>query len=50
MVTYDVTVPYIRMMAGPMDYTQGAMLNGTKSSYRKNYYEPMSFEVPNYFK
>ena len=24
-VTYDVTVPFIRMMAGPMDYTQGAM-------------------------
>lgn len=22
-VTYDVTVPFIRMMAGPMDYTQG---------------------------
>ena len=41
-VTYDVQIPFIRMVAGPMDYTQGAMLNGTKSSYRKNYYEPMS--------
>ena len=41
-VTYDVTVPYIRMMAGPMDYTQGAMLNATRSNYRPVYNEPMS--------
>lgn len=41
-VTYDVTVPYIRMMAGPMDYTQGAMRNGTKSNYRPVNTEPMS--------
>ena len=27
-VTYDVQIPFIRMAAGPMDYTQGAMLNG----------------------
>lgn len=27
MVTYDVTIPFIRMLAGPMDYTQGAMRN-----------------------
>ena len=26
---YDVTIPYIRQAAGPMDYTQGAMLNGS---------------------
>lgn len=42
MVTYDVTFPFIRMVAGPVDYTQGAMRNAT----RKNYYpvnsEPMS--------
>lgn len=41
-VTYDVTVPYIRMMAGPMDYTQGAMRNGTKENYRPVNTEPMS--------
>ena len=41
-VTYDVTVPYIRMMAGPMDYTQGAMRNATKRNYRPVNYEPMS--------
>ena len=41
-VTYDVTVPYIRMMAGPMDYTQGAMRNATRSNYRPVNDEPMS--------
>ena len=41
-VTYDVTVPFIRMAAGPMDYTQGAMRNASKSNYRPVYNEPMS--------
>ena len=41
-VTYDTQIPFIRMVAGPMDYTQGAMLNGTKSSYRVSYSDPMS--------
>ncbi|MBR5334104.1 MAG: glycoside hydrolase family 97 protein [Alistipes sp.] len=41
-VTYDVQIPFIRMIAGPMDYTQGAMLNGTKTTYRESYHEPMS--------
>lgn len=41
-VTYDVTVPYIRMMAGQMDYTQGAMRNATRSNYAPVYNEPMS--------
>ena len=41
-VTYDVTVPYIRMAAGPMDYTQGAMRNATKGNYTPVYNEPMS--------
>lgn len=41
-VTYDVTVPYIRMMAGPMDYTQGAMRNSTKKNYRPVNSEAMS--------
>ena len=41
-VTYDVTVPYIRMMAGPMDYTQGAMRNASKWNYRPVNSEPMS--------
>ncbi|MFC6999009.1 glycoside hydrolase family 97 protein [Rufibacter roseus] len=41
-VTYDVTMPYIRMLAGPIDYTQGAMRNATKANYRPVYSEPMS--------
>ena len=41
-VTYDVTVPYIRMAAGPMDYTQGAMTNANRYNFRGIYDEPMS--------
>src|SRR5690606_21563810 len=41
-VTYDVTIPFVRMLAGPMDYTQGATRNATRSSYRPVYSEPMS--------
>lgn len=41
-VTYDVTLPFIRMVAGPVDYTQGAMRNANKKNYRSIYTEPMS--------
>ena len=41
-VTYDVQIPYIRMFAGPMDYTQGAMRNATRRNYRPVNTEPMS--------
>ena len=41
-VTYDVTIPFIRALAGPMDYTQGAMRNATKWNYRPINSEPMS--------
>ena len=41
-VTYDVTIPFIRNVAGPMDYTQGAMRNATRSNYRPVNDEPMS--------
>lgn len=41
-VTYDVTIPYIRMVAGPMDYTQGAMRNAARKAYVPNNAEPMS--------
>ena len=40
-VIYDVTIPFIRMAAGPMDYTQGAMLNAGRNPVRNNS-EPMS--------
>ena len=41
-VVYDVTIPFIRMVAGPLDYTQGAMTNVQKEYYSANYSEPMS--------
>lgn len=41
-VTYDVTMPFIRMVAGPVDYTQGAMRNGNKKTFRAVNNEPMS--------
>lgn len=41
-VEYDVTVPFIRQIAGPMDYTQGAMRNAIKNNFRSVYGEPMS--------
>lgn len=42
MVEYDVTFPFIRTLAGPCDYTQGAMRNATKKEFRANYSHPMS--------
>lgn len=41
-VTYDVMLPFIRMVAGPMDYTQGAMRNASRTNYRPVFSEPMS--------
>jgi Glycoside hydrolase 97. len=41
-VTYDVTIPFIRMVAGSMDYTQGAMRNASRDCYRPIGSEPMS--------
>ncbi len=37
-----VTIPFIRMLAGPMDYTPGAMLNATKEQFRYVFDKPMS--------
>lgn len=42
MPLYDVTFPYIRMMAGHVDYTPGAMRNATKRDFQPMYYTPMS--------
>jgi len=39
---YEVSIPFIRMMAGPMDYTPGAMRNATKDAYRSINSNPMS--------
>ena len=40
--TYDCSIPFIRMMAGPMDYTPGAMRNATKSEFRPSHSNPVS--------
>lgn len=39
---YDCTIPFIRMMAGPMDYTPGAMRNAAKSEFKPSHSNPMS--------
>lgn len=41
-VKYDVMIPFLRQVAGPMDYTQGAMRNATRSNYHPCNSEPMS--------
>ena len=41
-VTYDVTIPFVRLVAGPADYTQGAMRNAVRSNYHPVWSEPMS--------
>jgi alpha-glucosidase len=42
LVVNEVTIPFIRMVAGPMDYTQGAMKNAQKNNFAAIYTEPMS--------
>ena len=42
MVDYDLEIPYLRMVAGPMDYTQGAMRNVNKRNYYPCSRAPMS--------
>ncbi len=39
---YTVSIPFIRMIAGPMDYTPGAMRNSNKTNYRPIGAFPMS--------
>ncbi len=39
---HTLTIPFIRMLAGPMDFTPGAMRNGTKENFRIIFTEPMS--------
>ena len=42
MVENDLTIPFTRMVAGPMDYTQGATRNVTRAEYRPDYNLPVS--------
>lgn len=37
-----LTLPFIRMVAGPMDYTPGAMINATKEQHHPVWNRPMS--------
>ncbi len=39
---HNVTLPFIRQVAGPMDYTPGAMLNASKDNFKDVFSEPMS--------
>jgi alpha-glucosidase len=39
---YDVSIPFIRMLAGLMDYTPGAMRNSNRANFRPINSNPMS--------
>jgi alpha-glucosidase len=39
---YDVTIPFIRMVSGPMDYTPGGMRNAQKDAWRAVNSNPMT--------
>jgi alpha-glucosidase len=39
---YDVTIPFIRMVSGPMDYTPGGMRNAQKDAWRAINSNPMT--------
>ncbi|RPI22315.1 MAG: glycoside hydrolase family 97 protein [Acidobacteria bacterium] len=39
---HDVTIPFTRMLAGPMDFTPGAMVNARKQDFKAIFERPMS--------
>ncbi|HEX7494202.1 MAG TPA: glycoside hydrolase family 97 protein [Bacteroidales bacterium] len=39
---HDVTLPFTRMIAGPMDYTPGALVNMDKANFSPNFTRPES--------
>jgi hypothetical protein len=39
---HNVTLPFTRMFLGPMDFTPGAMLNATKTTFAQVYDRPMA--------
>jgi alpha-glucosidase len=39
---HNLTLPFIRMLAGPMDYTPGAMINAQENNFRVIFTRPMS--------
>lgn len=40
--SHNLTLPFIRMVAGPMDYTPGAMRNASAETFRSIFTRPMS--------
>src|SRR5215471_14158490 len=42
MPKFDVSIPFIRMIAGSMDYTPGAMRNANQQNFRPIFSQPMS--------
>ncbi len=38
---HNLVLPFIRQVAGPMDYTPGAMLNANESTYKPRWGQPM---------
>ena len=39
---HEVTIPFTRMLAGPMDYTPGSFHNATREEFKPRMVEPMS--------
>ncbi len=39
---HNLTIPFVRMLAGPMDYTPGAMINAQEDNFRVIFTRPMS--------
>ena len=39
---HNVTIPFLRMVAGPMDYTPGAMVNAQERNFQPVFNRPMS--------
>ncbi|MBE0640272.1 MAG: glycoside hydrolase family 97 protein [Bacteroidales bacterium] len=39
---HNLTIPFIRMAAGPMDYTPGSMINANKANYAISWERPIS--------
>ncbi|ABV86953.1 glycoside hydrolase family 97 protein [Shewanella pealeana] len=39
---HNLTLPFIRQLAGPMDYTPGAMVNAQPENFKINFNRPMS--------
>lgn len=41
-IQYDTMLPFLRQLAGPMDYTQGAMVNAIRQNFRPVHSQPMA--------